>query len=170
QDDTWHRGVDVKSFNGQFLYLLDPPSNTIWKYSRLRSGYSGATAWTSDGDLSDAVSFAIDGEVYVLMRNGTIARYLKGTLQPFEIKDAPTEPLNNPTRIFTHAEASHLYVLDSANQRVVIYSKGQGGIGSYQKQVLFESLKPNEIRDFYVDQDEQKLTILTSDKVYITDL
>jgi hypothetical protein len=35
---------------------------------------------------------------------------------------------------------------------------------------VFEYLKPNEIRDFYIDKDEQKIVILTADKAYIADL
>ena len=52
----------------------------------------------------------------------------------------------------------------------VVFSKETDGMSRYQKQVLFESLGPNEIRDFSVDKDEQKLTIVTDDTVYITDL
>lgn len=170
QDDTWKKGVDIKTFNGEFIYLLDINSNTIWKYRRLRSGYSTASAYNTEGDLSNAVSMTIDGDIYVLNRDGSIVRFRKGKVLPYEIKSQPSLPLENPTRIFTLPEASKVYVLDSANKRVVVYSKDDLGSAQYEKQVIFETLEANEIRDFYVDKDEQKLTVLTADKVYISDL
>ncbi len=170
QDDTWKKGVDIKTFNGEFIYLLDTASNTIWKYRRLRSGYSTASAYNSEGDLSNAVSIAIDGDVYALNRDGSIVRFRRGEVLPYEIKSQPSLALENPTRIFTLPEASRVYVLDSANKRVVVYTKDDVGSAQYDKQVVFDSLQANEIRDFYVDKDEQKLTVLTADKVYISDL
>jgi hypothetical protein len=170
QDEVWKKGVDVKSFNGEYIYVLDPSANSIWKYRRLRSGYGTSSAYSSVGDLSNAVSLTIDGNIYVLLRDGKILKYLKGELAPFEVKDQPSVPLKNPSRIFTLPEANNLYVLDSANKRIVVYSKGSGGVSRYQKQIVFESLKANEIRDFYVDKDEQKVVILTQDKAYIADL
>lgn len=169
-DDVWKKGVDIKSYAGANVYYLDAGANTIWKYQRLRTGYSSASVYSSEGDLSNAVSMTIDGDIFVLLRDGQIIRYRKGAVQPFEVKSQPSIPLSNPSRIFTLAEAKNIYVLDSANRRVVVYSKGTSGISQYTKQVVFEYLKPNEIRDFYIDKDEQKIVILTADKAYIADL
>src|SRR5690606_22221748 len=160
QDETWKKGVDIKSFNGEYAYILDPSAYTIWKSRRLRSGYSGASVYTSQGDLSNAVSLPIDGSIYVLLRDGTILQYLKGALVPMQVRNQPSVPLKNPTRIFTLPEANNLYVLDSSNRRVVVYSKGTGGISNYQKQIVFDTLKPDEIRDFYIDKDEQKIVVV----------
>jgi hypothetical protein len=170
QDDVWKKGVDIKSYAGANVYYLDPSANTIWKYQRLRTGYSSASVYSAEGDLSNAVSMTIDGDIFALLRDGQIIRYRKGAVQPFEIKSQPSIPLNSPSRIFTLAEAKNIYVLDSANRRVVVYSKGTSGISQYMKQVVFEYLKPNEIRDFYIDKDEQKIVILTANKAYIADL
>jgi|CXWL01.1.fsa_nt_gi tetratricopeptide (TPR) repeat protein len=170
QDEAWKKGVDIKTFNGDLMYLLDPSANSIWKYRRLRTGYSTSTIYSDQGELSNAISMTIDGDVYVLLRDGTIVKYRKGVVTPFEIKNQPAVPLNSPTRIFTLPEAKRLYVLDSANRRIVVYSKGTAGVSQYERQVVFDTLKPNEILDFYVDKDEQKLVTLTADKAYITDL
>jgi len=169
-DTTWKKGIDIKTFHGEFIYLLDTANTTIWKYRRLRNSYSKASAWASSEKLKDAVSLAIDGDIYVLLRDGTIMNFRKGEAVKFTIKDQPTIALKSPTRIFTFAEAINLYVLDSQNKRVVVYSKGRDNIGRYQKQVIFDSFKAGEIRDIYIDKDEQKLSVLTSDKIYITDL
>lgn len=169
-DEAWKKAVDIKTFNGEYVYLLDPSSNTIWKYRRLRNGYSKGAVYSSEGDLSNTVSIAIDGDIYALLKDGSIVRYRKGKVIPYEIKDQPSIPLKNPSRIFTLPESTNIYVLDSENKRVVAYSKGQNNIGSYQKQIIFDTLESKAIKDFYVDKDEQKLVILTADKMYLTDL
>lgn len=169
-DQTWNKGIDIKTFNGEFIYLLDPQSNSIWKYRRLRTAYSNASVYSTQGDLSNAVSMAIDGEIYVLNRDGSVLRYRSGDQLTFEFKDSPSVPVEQPTRIYTLPEANNLYILDSQNSRVVVYSKEDDGMSRYQKQVIFEDFEPGEIKDFTVDRDEQKLTVLTADKVYITDL
>lgn len=169
-DEVWKKGIDLKTFNGEFIYLLDPSTNSIWKYRRLRTGYSKASPYSTQGDLSTAISFSIDGDIYALLQDGKILKYRKGEILPFEIKDQPSIPLKNPSLIFTLPEANNLYVLDSAHKRIVVYSKGQNGLSYYQKQIIFDTLESNEIRDFSIDKDEQKLMILTTDKMYITDL
>jgi hypothetical protein len=168
-DSAWKRGIDLKSFN-RFIYVLDNSEGVIWKYPRLRTTYGSAIQYNSDGDLRDAVSITIDGNIYVLKRGGEILKLNKGKLQEFSIKDQPKKPMKNPTRIFTHTEALNLYVLDPESSRVVVYSKDDGGVSRYQKQFLFENVQANELRDLYVDQNEQKLYVLTKDKIYLTDL
>jgi len=170
-DTTWNKGVDLRGYhNGESLYLLDVINSTIWRYPRLRTNYGQPVVWARDTKLSDAVGLAIDGDIYVLTKSGEILRFRRGQLSPFEIVDQPSVALKNPSRIITFQEALHLYVLDSANRRVVVYTKGQGNVGRYSKQILFENFQPNEILDIAVDKEEQKLTVLTRDKLYITDL
>jgi hypothetical protein len=168
-DPAWQKGVELKTYSS-FLYILDPGSGKIWKYPRSRSRYGNASVYNVEADVSKAVSMAIDGNIYVLSRGGEIQKFNKGELQDFTIKDHPSKLPANATRIFTHIEASNLYVLDPENSRVIVYSKDTRGVSRYQKQYIFETLQKNEMRDFYIDKAEQKLHILTADKVYLTDL
>ena len=113
---------------------------------------------------------AIDGDIYVLNRDGEVLQYRRGELLPLELRDKPSEQLQQATRIFTLPEHNNFYILDKGLNRVVVYSKGQSSIATYQKQVVFPSLPANSLQDLYVDIEEQKLIVLTTDKVYITDL
>ncbi|GEM_PF-5224509 len=169
-DESWKKGLDIKTFNGENIYLLDAPAGTIWKYRRLRTSYGKSDAYATDPSLSNGISLAIDGDIYALMRDGKVQKYRKGKQIPFEVKDQPSAPLKNPTRIFTLAELNNIYILEPSERRIVVYSKDQNGVAHYQKQYVFTSLKPNEIRDFFIDKDEQKMTILTADKIYFSDL
>ncbi len=169
-DESWKKGLDIKTFNGENIYILDSIAATIWKYRRLRAGYGKSVAYAADPALSNSLSLAIDGDIYALMRDGKIQKYRKGKQIPFEVKDQPSAPLQNPTRIFTLAELNNIYILEPNERRIMVYSKDQNGVAHYQKQYVFATLKPNEIRDFFIDKEEQKMTILTADKVYFNDL
>ncbi len=170
QDETWNKGIDVKTFNGEFLYILDSQANSIWKYRRLRNSYSTASVYSSQGDLTTGISMAIDGDIYVLLRNGDVLKYSRGDQVNLELRDKPTEDLQNPTKIFTLPEHNNFYILDSGLSRIIVYAKGQSGIATFQKQLVFPELAANSIKDFTVDLDEQKVTFVTADKVYISDL
>ena len=161
-DETWKSGVDITAY-GRYLYLLSPKENQIYKYSRSRTKYSNATEYNLDANLSNAISLAIDGNIYVLFKGGDIIKMLKGEQQNFQIEDLATD-LSEATQIFTLPEHKKLYVLDTVNRRVVILEKGTGSNARYLSQVYFEELP--DVQDFYVDKKEDKLYLLTKKAIY----
>jgi hypothetical protein len=76
-DTTWKQGIDIQSYS-KYAYILDPVENQVWKYERQRSAYTGATPYNNGADLSRAVSFAIDGAIYILSDDGTIQKLFRG--------------------------------------------------------------------------------------------
>ncbi len=166
-DPKWRTGSEIKTY-GKFIYVLDTTEGKIWKYPRLRTGYGASQAWNTAGDLRSAVSFAIDGDVYVLFKDGTIKKFRKGEEQPYSLRTMPNVLVQNPTKIYTHSELINLYVLDPENHRVVVFGKDKNGIAEYKRQFIFDNL--SDMRDLYVDNLEQKIYILTKDKVYGADL
>jgi hypothetical protein len=166
-DPQWHPGSEIRTYS-RYIYVLDNESGKIWKYQRLRDKYSVGQAYNLESDLRSGVSFAIDGDVYVLMKDGTIKKFRKGEEQRFEVRTQPSVPVTNPTKIYTHPEIVNLYVLDPQNHRVVVYGKDNNGIADYKRQFLFEGIE--DMRDIYVDNIEKKLYILTKDKIYGADI
>ena len=166
-DTSWKTGQDVKTYS-RFAYVLDNTESKIWKYPRLRSRYGVSQAWNVEGDLRSAISFAIDGDIYVLLKDGSIKKFRKGEEQTFNIRLQPNVAVENPTKIYTHAELVNLYVLDPDNHRVVVYGKDKNGVADYKRQFLFDGLE--DMRDIYVDNLEQKIFVLTKDKIYGSDL
>ena len=166
-DTTWKAGQDIKTYS-RFAYVLDNTEGKIWKYPRLRSKYGVPQAWNLEGDLRSAISFAIDGDIYILLKEGSIKKFRKGEEQPFNIRLQPNIAVDNPTKIYTHSELVNLYVLDPDNNRVVVYGKDKNGVADYKRQFLFEGLE--DMRDIYVDNLEQKIFVLTKDKIYGSDL
>ncbi|MBU1935126.1 hypothetical protein KKF04_03655, partial [Patescibacteria group bacterium] len=165
-DEGWKPGTSISAY-GKYIYLLSPSTNQIYKYSRLRSKYSSATEYNVDADLTGAISFAIDGNIYVLKKGGEIMQMFKSKVQPFEIEDMATD-ISEATQIFTSPELDNLYILDPVNNRVTIVEKEVGAGARYSGQMLFEDL--DEIQGIYVNKNEDKLFLLTKKEIYQVDI
>lgn len=166
-DAQWRTGREIKTY-GRFAYVLDSTEGKIWKYPRSRARFGVSTVWNIAGDLRSATSFAIDGDIYVLMKDGTIKKFRKGEEQPYNLRTQPNVAVANPTKIYTHAELVNLYVLDPDNKRVVVFGKDKNGVADYKRQFIFEGLE--DMRDIYIDNLEQKIFVLTKNKIYGADL
>ena len=174
-DETWKSAVDFGTYS-QFIYLLDPLNNQIWKYQRNRDSYSGATGYNENADLTKAVSITIDGDIWVLANDNDgdmsndIIRVRKGEKKPLTITDLPADEWMTPTKIFTNESLKFIYVLDASNKRILRFYKDPPEAGTearsliYNVQYLFEDLA--EVRDFWVDSAEQKIYVVDSQKIY----
>ena len=162
EDENWKKGLDLKTY-GRFMYLLSPTDNQIWKYERRRSNYSASTAYNTGADLSESVSFAIDGNIYVLGAGGTIQKIFRGNKEEYDFRDLPSIAFTGPNlKIFTSAELDYLYVLDPDNQRLLMFTKGDR-FATYKRQILYGL---DDVRDFVVDENGQRVSLVTGEKVY----
>lgn len=161
EDEAWKSGIDIGAY-GRYLYLLSPENNQIYKYPRIRSKYASASEYNIDAELKNAISFAIDGSVYVLNEGGEIIELFKGKKKEFNIVDMASD-LSDATKIFTSPEINNLYVLDPINKKVTIIEKYVNG-GGYRGQLIFENL--DNLEDIYVDKSEDKLYLLTKKAIY----
>jgi hypothetical protein len=174
-DETWKSAVDVGVYS-KYIYMLDPINNQIWKYARNNENYSNATEYNSNADLTKSVSIAIDGDLWILQNDmdgdmeNDIIRIRKGERKPLQISDLPATNWNNPSRIFTNESLKFIYVLDDVNKRILRFYKDPAEAGTevrsliYNMQYLFEGL--DEVKDFWVDDAEQKIYVVDSQKIY----
>lgn len=161
-DSTWKQGIDIQSYS-KYAYVLDPVENQIWKYERQRSAYTAASSYNNGADLSRAVSFAIDGSIYILSDDGTIQKLFRGEKQDYSFREIPSVPFSGQKlKIFTTDAHDYLYVLDPDNARILVFTKGER-FATYKKQVLFGL---SDARDFSVDASGQKINVVTADKIY----
>ena len=167
EDANWQPGVDLAAY-GKYLYLLSPAKNQIFKYTRLRANYSAATEYNVDADLKDAISIAIDGDIYVLKKGGELIKIYKSKNQPFAIEDMAAD-LSEATKIYTSTEIKSLYILDPANKKVIVVDKDVNGTPRYKKQIVFEELT-DPVQSLYVDKAEDKLYLLTKNAIYQIDI
>jgi hypothetical protein len=165
-DSAWRNGVDIEIFNNR-IYLLDPSSGQIWRYYQQRNGFSGADAYIADTEiLKDAVSFSIDGSIYVLNQDGSLIKLLSGEVEEnFDVRKAPGSDLSGATVLNTEFEMFQTFVLDPAESRVLIYNKdSRTGDLVYASQFVLENAE--ELRDIHVDKEASRLYVLGKTKVY----
>ena len=162
----WRKPVAFDNFNNN-LYILDPGAGdrgTIHKYQVTAAGYEvQPISYVNQGeevDLSTAIDFAIDGEIFVLLQDSSILRFRSGQNIPFEINGLVGVPLK-ATRIFTDTNAGSLYLADPKNERIVEIDKSEG---SFVRQLKFSgSGKDNffaDIRSIWIGENETKLVVL----------
>ncbi len=163
-DGVFKKGVAIQAYNNKF-YILDSANNQIWRYTRRRDKFDKAEAWNVNADVKNGVSLAIDGNIYVLNKDGGMTKIFNGSKEEFPIKKQPINPLTAPSKIYTELDMSQVYVLEPSTSRVLVFMKDDrtGGL-NYTNQYLFEELK--DIRDIYVDKDTNKLYLLDASKVY----
>ncbi|MBN1258616.1 hypothetical protein JXA05_02575 [Candidatus Peregrinibacteria bacterium] len=166
EDANWQPAVDMAAY-GKYLYLLSPAKNQIFKYTRLRASYSAAAGYNEDADLAEAISMAIDGDIYVLKKGGEIVKIYKSKKQPFTVEDMAAD-ISEATKIFTSIETKGLYILDPVNKKVIIVDKDVNGVPRYRKQVVFENLE--DVQSLHVDKAEDKLYLLTKKAIYQIDI
>ena len=162
EDETWKKGIDIKTY-GRYTYVLAPVENQIWKYERKRAKYSAAIPYNKGADLSRAVSFCIDGAIYILSDDGSLQKIFRGESQDYAFRNNPSVPFTGKNlKLYTSRELDFLYVLDPENSRVLIFEKGDR-FATYKKQIIFDT---EQVRDFKIDKSGQKINILTKDKIF----
>lgn len=167
QDNVWKGGDAVSSW-GSRLYFLDPKGNQVWKYRKLRDGYSNAEPYFTDTtniDIKNAIAMAIDSGIYVAMQDGKIERYYTGKSVDLKIRKEPFTPLRHPAKLFTDGDVPALYVLEPDTRRVVVLNKDlKTGDLVYSHQYIFDNL--TDLRDLFYDKGSGKLYVADATKVY----
>ncbi|MFA5051256.1 MAG: hypothetical protein WC499_04030 [Patescibacteria group bacterium] len=154
---------DLGVFNNK-LYVLDPGSNQIYKYTKTIDGFSKEESWIQDKDIaiSDALAMTIDSSIYIAKKTGQILKFYKNKQVEFNLDEIkPTLSMENEkTKIFTSADMKYLYLLDGATKRLIILSKD----GKLVKQ--FSSDKFDDLKDFIISKTEDKAWLLNGTKIY----
>jgi hypothetical protein len=150
--------IDFQTFAGN-LYLLTKES--IWQYPVAAAGYGSQRQWLKGEtpDFSQAASMAIDGSIWVLMKDGQIKKFTRGSPDAFGIA-ALDQPLAQPSHLYTDDDLENLYLVDESNSRVVVISKS----GEYQASYLLGEIE--RINGLIASEEEGKIWLLVGSKIY----
>ncbi|MFH0857415.1 MAG: hypothetical protein V1848_01570 [Candidatus Magasanikbacteria bacterium] len=142
------------------VYSLDTANSQIYKHNKTLTGYDKGSPWLKGThDLSQAISLAIDGDLYLLFQNGTIKKYVSGTEEPFNITGL--EPaLTNPIELWTYNGKDEIYILEPITKRIVILNKE----GKLIKQITSKEWKVP--KSMIVIPEEKTIYVLDSGKIY----
>jgi len=156
--------ISATGYNNR-LYLLDNKNNQIYRMIKDdETGFTKRDPWLqTDADLSQSTDLAIDGNIYVLNKNGTISKFLSGQTEDLII-DQVEPVLTDANRILvTDDEDGYIYVLESSTNRLVVFDKDGDFILQYRSDKL------QNIKDFAVNKEAKKVYFLNNNSVYEID-
>lgn len=156
--NTW---ADIVEYSNR-LYVLSPSAGQVVRYSINDRGFDNGANWikAKSSDLSQAVSLAIDGTIYVLRPDGTAVRFATGNEVGWALQPADP-PVTGATDIWTNADSTFVYVLDPVGKRLLVYVKETGAFTSQYYSDAFTDLK-----DFHVDEATRTLYLLSGSKLF----
>ena len=161
---------DICVYNRR-LYTLEPSFNQIYKHSKTIDGFSQEQAWIQDQaiDISSALSFAIDGSIYIFKKTGQILEIYQGKKVEFELDNIqPSLSVQDPNilqpqgkiKIYTNADLKYLYLLDGPTKRLIVLNKD----GKLIKQ--FTNNQFEDLKDFIISKKEDKAWLLAGTKIF----
>ncbi|MFA5070547.1 MAG: hypothetical protein WC528_04680 [Patescibacteria group bacterium] len=156
--------MDLSFYQSRFYYL-DIKNNQIYRHAAAVGGFGVATPWITDSNLnvSDGVSLAVDGSIYLLKSNGQVLELIAGRQVDFSLDEIDPK-LTKGSKIWTDEGAANLYILDPANKRLLQFDKNGQLINQYTSD-QFADLKA-----FTVSEKDKKAYILSGTKVFQIDL
>lgn len=136
------------------VYLLAAQDNKIYKYDKSGNGFLAPKNWLSeDVDLADSVDLEIDGNIYVLKKNGEIIKLLKGKAQTFNIERIDPE-IEQATKMSLLPDQNFIYILEPEKKRLTVFNKEGQLIRQYQ------SDQWQDLRDLAVDEKNKIIYLL----------
>ncbi len=141
---------------GSNLYGLNTKDKTVDKYSG--SSYTKGEYFTEDVTLSDPVSMAIDGSIWII-DDGKIRKFTRGKEDSFSITGL-SKDLNEKSTIFTSTDYTNLYILDPQNMRIIVITKS----GQVENQINWKDL--SDATSIAVDEEENTVYAVISGNLY----
>ena len=151
--------TDAVVYNDR-LYSLVAEQNQVFKHDRYQNGINDGSPWINGETVlkEGGVSIAIDGSIWILMRDGTIRVFDRGNQK--DITFTSVDPvLTSPTHIWTAFESDWLYIFEPEHKRIVIFDKD----GVFSMQYVFDDAQ--DPRAFAIDETTKQGFILDGTRV-----
>lgn len=162
-DSTWPTGtyiVQSMSFFQNRIYVLDRATGDIIRWSRGTSSLGIGSRWLKEpASLKSGRAIAVDGSIFILQPNGVIEEYFNGRRGEFSVPSIDPA-LRNPTRLWTSADVTRIYLVDPSNKRIVVFGKNGKLIRQYQ------SGSWTSLADIAVSESTKAALILSGTTLY----
>lgn len=160
---SWETSVALSAYVSN-LYLLDSVNGKIWKHVASNSSFGAGSSYSTTKDVSvkDSVDLAIDGNVYVLKSDATVAKFVRGVYEKeFSLKalPSPLEKISAPAQIATDSDTNYLYILDKGQNRIIRFDK----TGAFSNQYFFDGIT---IDQFFINPRVQKMWVASGSNFY----
>lgn len=134
------------------VYVVNKKTADVVSFLASKSGFSRPMVAAQDESLSQAFDITIDGNIYVL-GSGGVSKFSSGRLASFGLAQLPT-PLSGSGKIYTEKGFLYLYILDSGNNRILIFTKTGALVHTLQ------SSQFTKLKDFQVDEKNKLMFVL----------
>lgn len=153
--------IKAIGFYNNKLYVVDGAHGAITKHEPATQGFGKGVNWLKQPQnyLANASALTIDGAIYVGALNGDIYKFIngKGNRVSFDLLDPQ---LKTVTALYTTKDSPILFILDTAEKRVVLWDK-KGTLKAQFTAPEFENAK-----DFAVNERAKEITVLSGAKVW----
>ncbi len=153
------RIADIAIYNRR-LYVLDSAHQQIYRHDAIKSGFGLGKEWLKDTTLNfgENTTFTLDGDVYIFLPNGDIKKFSSGLNTPFTLQPL-SPPLQHGGRIWTYTDLKNIFLLESANQRMLVIDKD----GHLVNQFSFK--EAGAVSDMVVDDSQKHAYLLAQNKL-----
>jgi len=143
------------------LYSLDVFNSQIYRHDTIKTGFSMGKEWIKNTgvDLKNGVDLATDGDMFVIAKNGQVFKFTSGVSQPFAVTGIDP-PLTSGNEIWTYTDFNYIYILDSANSRLVSVDKN----GQFKAQ--FTAPEFSQLSGMSIDETQNTAFVLAGNKLY----
>ncbi len=157
--NAWTSVAAIAAFDGN-LYILDPLGNQVQRYFPTADGFDSepGPALPGEPDLEDAVALAVEGDIFILRRDGQILHFQAGAEVGFSLAGID-RPLRGPSGISVVSISEEIYITDAGNKRIVVSSLD----GVFRRQLV--SADFTDLRAIAVDSTGTRLYIIAGDAI-----
>jgi hypothetical protein len=140
------------------LYLVDKGLSQIFRYTRSSNSFINKTKWLNqDTNMASSSGIFIDGNIYILYRDGRVEKYLKGKKEDLAL--ATIDPaITGADRLIVTPD--YFFVLEPSAERLIIWDNK----GAYLAQYIFTDLK--NLKDFAVNDKDKQVYLLDGHSAY----
>lgn len=161
-DPTWQTIGGIALFNGN-IYVVDSAAGEIWRYPGLTSGVGEKQKWLGSGvslSATDIADMAVDGDLWLLTRTGSIKRYRRGAPLNFSFSGFDIPLSNQTASLSVSLDSDMVAILDNGNARIVGFTKQ----GTYIKQIKWTGLANAEA--IALSTDTNTVFVLSGGNIY----
>jgi hypothetical protein len=128
--NSWGSIGQIQTYNGR-IYIADEAKGNLMRYEPGQYNQPGKPWFSPDTpvNLADLVSMEIDGDVWLLFKNGMIMRYREGEQVPFSPENSIGLAEQPVDMYVTHQDNSNVYLVDAGQDRILVYDKSGAYVG-----------------------------------------
>ena len=158
-------GSQAITFYNRRIYSLDAAGNMVWKYANSGGNFGQESTYLKQNttDLTNAVSLAIDSNIYIGKQDGTVARYLSGAQETWSLHSI-SPPLTSLTSLWTDPNTDRIVISDLVNKRVLVFRKD----GQLIAQITSPDFQAPQ--NVFGDSGTKKIYLADQQRLFVLDL